>query len=100
MRSGLDRDKVQVTGDAPAWFHPGRSGTIRLGPKTIIGAFGEFHPTVLETLDAEGPLAGFEMILDAIPAPKAQADQDQAAARRCPTSSRSSATSPSSSTAT
>jgi phenylalanyl-tRNA synthetase beta chain len=67
---GLSPDKVQITADAPTWFHPGRSGTIRQGPRTAIGTFGEFHPKVLEILDAEGPLAGFELILDAIPAPK------------------------------
>ena len=69
---GLSPDKVQITADAPAWFHPVRSGTIRQGPKTVIGTFGEFHPKVLEILDAEGPLAGFELFLDAIPAPKAR----------------------------
>ncbi len=70
---GLSVDKVQVTGDAPAWFHPGRSGVIRQGPKTVIGSFGEFHPQVLEELDVSGPLAGFEIILEAIPVPKARA---------------------------
>ncbi len=67
---GLSADKVQVVAEAPAWFHPGRSGTIRQGPKTIIGWFGEFHPKTLEALDADGPLAGFELILDAIPLPR------------------------------
>ncbi len=70
---GLSADKVQVTADAPVWFHPGRSGTIRQGPKTVIGSFGEFHPAVLELLDAEAPLAGFELILESIPAPRAKA---------------------------
>jgi len=69
---GLSPAKVQVTADAPAWFHPGRSGTIRLGPKTVIGTFGEFHPKVLELIDAEGPIAGCEIILEAIPLPKVQ----------------------------
>jgi phenylalanyl-tRNA synthetase beta chain len=69
---GLDAGKVQVVAEAPAWFHPGRSGTIRQGPKNVIGAFGEFHPRVLEALDADGPLAGFELILEAIPEPKAR----------------------------
>ncbi len=70
---GLSRDKVQITADAPAWFHPGRSGVIRQGPKTVIGTFGEFHPSLLEALDATGPMAGFEIILEAIPAPKVRA---------------------------
>ncbi|MEO8668559.1 MAG: phenylalanine--tRNA ligase subunit beta [Bauldia sp.] len=70
---GLSPDKVRVVAGGPAWFHPGRSATIRQGPKVTIGAFGEFHPKVLELLDASGPLAGFEIILDAIPLPKARA---------------------------
>ena len=69
---GLTSDKVQVTADAPAWYHPGRSGTIRQGPKTVIGHFGEMHPKVLEVLDADGPLVGFELILESIPAPRAK----------------------------
>ena len=70
---GLDLAKVQVSAEAPAWFHPGRSGTIRQGPKAVIGTFGEFHPRVLEGLDAEGPLAGFEIVLEAIPTPRTRA---------------------------
>ncbi len=51
----------------PAWLHPGRSGTIQIGPQNILGVFGELHPRVLETLGAEGPLVAFEVILDRIP---------------------------------
>ena len=32
----------------------------------------QLHPSALEALDAEGPLVAFEIILDAIPAPKAR----------------------------
>ncbi len=69
----LASDRVQVTADAPAWYHPGRSGVIRQGPKTVIATFGEFHPHILERLDITGPLAGFEVILEAIPEPKQRA---------------------------
>jgi len=55
-----------VTAGAPAWFHPGRSGTIALGPKQI-GWFGELHPRVLTAFDLKIPVAGFEINLDAIP---------------------------------
>ena len=67
---------LQISTDAPAWFHPGRSGTFRLGPN-VIGHFGELHPSALEALDAAGdgksPLVGFEVLLDRIPEPKAKA---------------------------
>ncbi|MBS9477120.1 phenylalanine--tRNA ligase subunit beta [Ancylobacter radicis] len=63
---------LQISTDAPAWFHPGRSGTFRLGPNAI-GHFGELHPSVLEALDADGPLVGFELLIDRIPEPKAKA---------------------------
>ena len=70
---GVSTDKLQIVAEGPAWYHPGRSGTIRQGPKTIIGTFGEIHPSVLETLDASGPLAGFEITLEALPVPRAKA---------------------------
>jgi phenylalanyl-tRNA synthetase beta chain len=56
----------------PVWLHPGRSGTLQFGPKGVIGWFGELHPRTLKALDAKGPLVGFELILDALPAPKAK----------------------------
>jgi len=63
---------VQVSNDKlPEWFHPGRAGKLHFGPN-VIGYFGEFHPDVLEALDVSGPLCGFEIILDAIPAPKSK----------------------------
>lgn len=58
-----------VKGGAPAWYHPGRSGTLALGPKTL-AYFGEIHPAVLEAFDLKGPAAAFEVFLDAIPEPK------------------------------
>jgi len=76
---GLSSDKVQITADAPAWFHPGRSGVVRQGPKNVIATFGEFHPKLLETLDVKGPLAGFEITLEAIPLPKARATKTRPA---------------------
>jgi len=54
---------------APAWYHPGRSGTLALGPK-VLGYFGELHPKVIAAFDLKGPAAAFEVFLDAIPEPK------------------------------
>lgn len=70
--AGAPVANLQISTDAPAWFHPGRSGTFRLGPN-VIGHFGELHPSVLEALDADGPLVGFEVLIDRIPEPKAKA---------------------------
>ena len=52
---------------------PAARGTIQIGPQNVLGHFGELHPRALEALDAEGPLAGFEVILDRIPEAKAKA---------------------------
>lgn len=70
--AGAPVDRLQVEAGGPAWYHPGRSGTIKLGPKVVLGTFGEFHPKTLDALDASGPLCGFEVWLDAIPEPKAK----------------------------
>jgi phenylalanyl-tRNA synthetase beta chain len=67
---GAPVDKIQSSADPPAWFHPGRSGTLRLGP-TVLGPFGELHPAVLEEFEVKGPVAGFEVFLDAVPLPRA-----------------------------
>jgi phenylalanyl-tRNA synthetase beta chain len=67
---GAPADKIQATADPPSWYHPGRAGILRLGPK-VLGAFGELHPAVIEALDARPPLAGFEVFLDAVPEPRA-----------------------------
>ena len=69
---GVPTGGLQLVADGPAWFHPGRSGTLQFGPKTIIGTFGELHPRVLEALDVAGPIVAFEIVLDEIPAPKAK----------------------------
>ncbi len=67
---GLEPSQLQVSRDAPDWFHPGRSGTLRLGPKTVLGHFGEINPRTLQALGIEGAAAAFELILDAMPAQK------------------------------
>ncbi len=70
---GLPMANVQIEKGAPGWYHPGRSGTIKMGPKVVLGYFGEFHPKTLGSLDVSGALAGFEVYLDAMPEPKKKA---------------------------
>jgi phenylalanyl-tRNA synthetase beta chain len=69
---GAPVDRLQIETGAPSWYHPGRSGVLKLGPKLVLGHFGEFHPKTLEGLDVSGPLCGFEVFVDALPEPKAK----------------------------
>jgi phenylalanyl-tRNA synthetase beta chain len=69
---GAPLDKVQIVTGGPSYLHPGRSGTIQLGPKNILAHFGELHPMACEALGVEGPVAVSEVILDRIPEPKAK----------------------------
>ncbi len=77
--AGAPVDRIQIEAGGPEWFHPGRSGTLKLGPKVVLGYFGEFHPNTLEALDVSGTLCGFEVYIDAIPEPKAKATRTKPA---------------------
>jgi phenylalanyl-tRNA synthetase beta chain len=72
VASGAPPQALQVVPGGPGWLHPGRSGTIQIGPQNVLGYFGELHPRALEALDAEGPLMAFEVILERIPDAKAR----------------------------
>ena len=67
---GVPLDALMLTSDAPGFYHPGRSATVRQGPKTVLGTFGELHPRVLAALDLQGPVVAFELDLDAVGDPK------------------------------
>jgi len=77
--AGAPVDNLQVMGDAGAVYHPGQSGTLRLGPKTILAAFGTLHPTTLKAFDLDGPVAAAEIFLDAIPAKRGGATRMRSA---------------------
>ena len=70
VAAGAPAQALQIVPGGPAWLHPGRSGTIQIGPQNVLGHFGELHPRTLEALDAEGPVVAFEVILEKIPEPK------------------------------
>jgi len=76
VAAGAPESALQVVpgaaGAGSTWLHPGRSGTIQIGPQNVLGYFGELHPRALAALDAEGPLVAFEVILEKIPAAKAK----------------------------
>ena len=67
---GAPMSALTVTADAPAFYHPGRSGVVRQGPKTALGTFGTLHPAVLGALDLGQACCAFELFLDAVPDPK------------------------------
>jgi phenylalanyl-tRNA synthetase beta chain len=67
---GAPADNIQASADPPPWYHPGRAGTLRLGP-AVLGHFGELHPDVLDAFEVKGPVAAFEVFLDAVPLPRA-----------------------------
>jgi phenylalanyl-tRNA synthetase beta chain len=70
--AGAPMQALQIVPGGPAWFHPGRCGTIQIGPQNVLGSFGELHPRALAALRAEGPLVAFEVILDRLPEPKSK----------------------------
>ncbi len=71
--AGAPMQALQIVPGGADWLHPGRSGTIQIGPQNILGYFGELHPRALEALGADGPLMAFEVILDRIPDAKQKA---------------------------
>ncbi|MGD9864507.1 MAG: phenylalanine--tRNA ligase subunit beta [Pseudodonghicola sp.] len=62
--------KVQILRDGPDWWHPGRHGRICLGPKKVLGIFGELHPKVLAAMDIKGPAVAFTLFPEEIPLPR------------------------------
>lgn len=68
---GMPPEQPQTSADAPAWFHPGRSGVLRLGP-VVLAHFGELHPSILAQYDLQG-VVGFELFVDKVPMPKPRA---------------------------
>ena len=67
---GQPGERFQIASANGSHWHPGRSAALKLGPKVTVAEFGELHPALLKKLDIDGPLIGFELILDAIPATK------------------------------
>src|SRR6185369_143758 len=65
---GIPPEQPQTSADAPAWFHPGRSGVLRLGP-VVLAQFGEIHPSIVAQYDLQD-VVGFEVFIDKVPMPK------------------------------
>jgi len=69
---GAPVDKLQVFTDVQPYYHPGRAGELRLGPKNTLARFGEINPKVLRALDVKGPVVAFEIYPAQVPLPKAK----------------------------
>ncbi|MCG6902094.1 MAG: phenylalanine--tRNA ligase subunit beta, partial [Rhodobacter sp.] len=63
--------KVQILRGGGDWWHPGRHGLICLGPKKVLGVFGELHPRVLREMDVKGPVMGFVIWPEEVPQKRA-----------------------------
>ena len=64
---GFNASHLPIDASTPPWYHPARSGALTLGPKKILGYFGEIHPTILELFDLSDPVVGFEIFIESIP---------------------------------
>jgi phenylalanyl-tRNA synthetase beta chain len=62
--------KVQILRGAAEWWHPGRHGMICLGPKKVLGVFGEVHPRILSAMNVKGPAMAFTIWPEEIPLPR------------------------------
>ncbi len=69
-------ENPQITTDAPAYYHPGRSGAIRLG-KNVLAYFGELHPNVIKKFGLKGRIVAFEVYIDNIPLPRVASDKSK-----------------------
>jgi phenylalanyl-tRNA synthetase beta chain len=82
---GAPTGSLQIAqGQASAWWHPGRSAVVQLGPKARLAEFGELHPGVLKAMGVEGPMYAFELIIGAIPEPKRKATKTKPALNLSP----------------
>ena len=69
--AGAPVANLQSFGEASGAYHPGQSGTLRLGPKTVLAEFGVLHPSLARQFGLTGTVVAGEIFLDAMPAKRA-----------------------------
>ncbi|MCI4662429.1 MAG: phenylalanine--tRNA ligase subunit beta [Neomegalonema sp.] len=70
---GAPTDKLMLDRAVSPWFHPGRAGRLKLGPKVVLAEFGELHPKVIREMGIRNASAvAMSVDLAAIPAKKAK----------------------------
>jgi phenylalanyl-tRNA synthetase beta chain len=65
--AGAPVSNLQMLGEAGEAFHPGQSGTLRLGPKSVLARYGVLHPRLAKAFDLTGTVVAAELYLDAAP---------------------------------
>ena len=66
--AGAPVTNLQNFAGAGATYHPGQSGTLRLGPKTVLAEYGVLHPALARQFGLSGTVVAAQIFLDAIPA--------------------------------
>jgi phenylalanyl-tRNA synthetase beta chain len=72
---GVPTNSLQISQGARDWWHSGRAGTIKMGPKNVIAEFGEIHPRILKAMDLDGPILAFELFVSDLPPAKPKASK-------------------------
>ncbi len=60
---GMSESSFQIEANAPSYYHPGRSATLKQGQK-ILAYFGEIHPKIGHYFDTSTRMVAFEIFLD------------------------------------
>lgn len=77
--AGAPVTKLMDFGEAGAHYHPGQSGTLRLGPKKILAAYGTLHPSTARAFGfKKASVMAAEIYLDAIPEKRANGHMREA----------------------
>jgi phenylalanyl-tRNA synthetase beta chain len=65
--AGAPVANLQNFGEASGAYHPGQSGTLRLGPKTVLAEYGVLHPSLAKQFGLSGTIVAAEIFRDAVP---------------------------------
>lgn len=68
---GISGDSLTITNDVPDYYHPARSGAIKMGNK-FLGVFGEIHPLKTNKIGLKHRVNAFELYIDNLPRLKPQ----------------------------
>ncbi len=67
---GANIDNLMTLEAIGDYWHPGRSASLRMGPKNVLASFGELHPRVLKAMGIECRVVAFEIWPENLPKQK------------------------------